>query len=194
MKSIKAIRVGIGKTFIIVGLGVGIILTPALPSFAADWSGTDWRYRQKITISSSMADSNQSNFPALIKLTDQSNPLFGNAQSDGDDIVFTSSDGKTKLSHEIEKYTASGTKELDCWVKLPALSSRSDTIIYMYYGNAAVSNQEDAANVWSGNYKAVWHMTGIDAVDSTSNNNHGTAYGDTIPTSSGIDGAVQFDG
>ncbi|HDO25293.1 MAG TPA: DUF2341 domain-containing protein, partial [Nitrospirae bacterium] len=83
-----------------------------------------------------MAPSDQSDFPVLIKITNQNDPVFANAQSNGDDILFTSSDGTTRLDHEIEYYSSSATKELDAWVRIPSLSSSSDTVIYMYYSNS----------------------------------------------------------
>jgi len=54
------------------------------------------------------------------------------ARSDGYDILFTSSDGTTKLDHEIEEYTSArraGRLGPD-----PSLSNSADTDIYMYYG------------------------------------------------------------
>src|SRR3989338_9529478 len=97
---------------------ITILIMTAQAIYAADWYNASWKYRQKITISSSMTNSDLSNFPTFIKITDQNNPIFGKTQSSGDDILFTSSDGTAKLSHEIEKYTDSGTKELDAWIKL----------------------------------------------------------------------------
>ena len=43
-------------------------------------------------------------------------------------------------------------------MKVPNLSSISDTVLYMYFGNLAATNQEDVANVWDGNYVGVWHL------------------------------------
>ena len=59
--------------------------------------------------------------------------LAAHARDDGGDIYFTSSGGSTKLSHEIEKFDSS-TGNLVAWVKVPNLSSSTDTILYMYYG------------------------------------------------------------
>ena len=76
------------------------------------WYDSNWLYRQKITISSSMAPSDQTNFPMLIKITNQDNSVFAGAQANGDDILFISSDGLTKLDHEIESYSSTTTKEV----------------------------------------------------------------------------------
>ncbi len=69
-----------------------------------NWYDSNWQYRQEIIINSSMTPADQTNFPLLVKITDQTNPIFNNAQSDGGDILFTLSDGITKLDHEIEYY------------------------------------------------------------------------------------------
>ena len=68
----------------------------------AGWYNSSWTYRKAITIDNTKVDANLTNFPVLISMTDPD--LRDNAQSDGDDILFTSSDGTTKLSHELEKY------------------------------------------------------------------------------------------
>jgi hypothetical protein len=62
------------------------------------------------------------------------------AQSSGNDILFTASDGVGKLNHQIESYTAS-TGRLIAWVQIPTLSTTADTVIYIYYGNTSASNQ-----------------------------------------------------
>jgi hypothetical protein len=64
---------------------------------AGPWYFTNWLYRQKITISSSLVDSDQTNFPYMVKITAPANPVFANALASGDDILFTDSDGTTKL-------------------------------------------------------------------------------------------------
>lgn len=71
-------------------------------ALAGSWFNEDWRYRQKITINpdpagNDLVPSQQNHFPVLIKITDQNNSIFGNALSNGDDILFTASDGTTKL-------------------------------------------------------------------------------------------------
>jgi hypothetical protein len=56
---------------------------------AGPWYFTNWLYRQKITISSSLVDSDQTNFPYMVKITAPANPVFANALASGDDILFT---------------------------------------------------------------------------------------------------------
>ncbi len=156
-------------------------------SETSNWYNTSWKYRQQITIDSSIADSDLTNFPALIQTTDSSNDIFSDAQTDGDDLLFTSSDGTTKLDHEIEKFdNSSGNEELDTWVEIPTLSSSTDTIVYMYYGNTSATSQQNGTGVWDSNFAMVQHLneTVTDEAstanahnDSTSNNNDGDQEG-----------------
>jgi PKD repeat protein len=118
-----------------------------------------WSYRKNITIDKSKVPSDQTNFPVLINLA-----------SDAD------------LSHEIETYT-SGTGALVAWVKVPTLTSSANTTIYLYYGCATATNQQDRTNVWDADFRGVWHLkedpsgTAPQMLDSTANAWHGTSNG-----------------
>ena len=192
-------------------LGVFVfIIALALSANSAlsqNWYNSSWQYRQRISIDSDHADfslsGDLSQFPLLIHLTDSSNDLFGKAQPDGDDILFTATDGLTVVPHEIELYNdGSGSEELRAWVKVPSLSSSSDTHIYIYYGNGDASSQETPADVWDSNFRGVWHLEEFAAGtvtpdlyrDSTSNGNHG----DDIVSHTGKGGKIgmgqRFDG
>ena len=144
------------------------------------WYNPTWLYRKKITIDHTKVPSDQNSFPVLISLSDVD--ISAKAQHSGNDILFTSSDGVTKLSHEIESYTWN-SGALVAWVKVPTLSSGTDTILYMYYANPAAGNQQDPTNVWDANYMAVWHLdeagtgSATDYSDSTINANYGEGGG-----------------
>ncbi len=162
------------------------------------WYNNNWQYRQQITVSSNLTSSNLSNFPLLVSLEDENNPIFSNAQSDGDDILFTSEDGVTKLSHEIEYYNpTAGSRALKIWVKIPLLQANQDTILYIYYGNPTANNQQDVENVWDSNYVMVQHLqeTSSTHFDSTHYHNDGTPMNGVNQNATGkIDGADRFDG
>jgi cellulose synthase/poly-beta-1,6-N-acetylglucosamine synthase-like glycosyltransferase/ActR/RegA family two-component response regulator len=131
-----------------------------LPQVPADWYNTSWLYRKEITVyGSQVAVGGVSNFPVLINLTSDTELAAKacNAPSAGYDILFTSSNGTSKLSHEIESFDDS-TGALVAWVKVPALTNPADTTIYMYYGNSSCTDQQDVANVWA-SYVGVWHFT-----------------------------------
>jgi len=158
-----------------------------------NWWNSNWLYRTPIAIDHTKVAANLADFPVLIDITDTD--LASKAQEDGDDIAFTDYFG-IKLDHEIELFNGT-TGELVAWVRIPELSSTTDTTIYMYYGNVAASNQENATGVWDSNFLAVHHLeeTSGTHYDSTSNNNDGTPYGSLDQDATGqIDGADYFDG
>ncbi len=78
-------------------------------AFAAgeNYYNASWDFRKSITIDNTKVSGSTSHtdFPVLVSITDTN--LKDNAQSSGNDILFTSSDGNTKLSHEIESYNSS---------------------------------------------------------------------------------------
>ena len=162
-----------------------------------------YAYERAITIDhTKVANSDQDNFPFLFSTTD---PTFATTTNgghvtspDGYDIIFSSDpSGTTKLDHEIEEYNP-GTGQLVAWVRIPDLSHTSDTTIYMFYGNPAVTtSQQNVVGVWDAYYKGVWHLpngTTLSANDSTANGNNGTLIESPTATSGQIDGAAAFNG
>src|SRR3989339_413427 len=162
----------------IVLIALGVIQTAPVEVDAAgeSWFNDSWHFRKEITIDATKVSSGpHTNFPVLVNLTSDAS-LAANAQADGDDILFTSSGGATQLKHEIEKY-GSSTGALAAWVKVPSLPSSTDTVFFMYYGNAAAASQQDATAVWSNGYEAVYHLNGDSFLDSTSNARNATNSG-----------------
>lgn len=160
-----------------------------------NWYNNSWDYRKKITFDNSAQASNLTNFPVQVALT-SSNFDFSKAQSNGEDIRFTDSNGTTLLDYEIEKWDEAG-EQAWVWVNVPQVNASSNTDnIYMYYGNPAASDGEDPAGTWNANYALVYHLEQTGAcppttlTDSTSHNNDGACEGTPTFTNSGkIDGA-----
>ena len=117
-----------------------------------------------------------------------------------DNVLFT----------EIERWDYEN-EEANLWVKIPTITSGTDTELYLYYdattsGNTTyVGDTGDAVaqNVWDDNFVGVWHMSqdpsgGTDAVlDSTKNINHGTSVGSMISddlVTGKIGKAIEFNG
>ncbi|HEY47536.1 MAG TPA: DUF2341 domain-containing protein, partial [Anaerolineae bacterium] len=123
------------------------------------WYDTSWSYRKKLTIDNTKVPADQTNFPVLVSLASDADlaAKAQNAPTAGYDILFTSSNGTSKLSHEIE-YFDDTTGELVAWVELSNIYSSSDTEFYMYYGNASAGDQQDAPGTWSNNFDAVYHL------------------------------------
>jgi RHS repeat-associated protein len=145
-------------------------------------------------------NTDQIDFPVLISgvypyLANVSNG--GLVQSaNGYDIVFSSDpEGASRLDHEIDSYDpVTGT--VNFWVGIPTLSHTVDTVIYLFYGNPAVTvSQENKAGVWENGYVSIYHLsngTTLSTADSL-NTNNGTNQGTTATTGM-IDGAASFNG
>lgn len=72
-------------------------------------------------------------------------------------------------------------------VKIPLVSSTSDTDFYMYYGNPDATDASNPSAVWDNYYKLVMHMDST-LKDSTDNGNDGTNYGTVL----GLDSTGHF--
>ena len=161
-----------------------------------DWYNSDWSNRKKITIDHTKVESTETDFVVLISTTDSD--LSSTAREDAYDIIFTSSDGETLLDFERESYTSS-TGEINAWVKTD-ISSTTDTVLYMYYGNSSATDTSSSTAVWDSNYRGVWHMNNDPAgaiKDSTSNGNDMTADSSMDSTdlvTGAIGKALNFDG
>ena len=119
------------------------------------WYDTSWSNRKKITVQASQILSNETDFVVLATTTDSD--LVGKIRNDGYDILFTSSDGQTKLEYERE-FLATSTGQLVAWIKTD-ISSTINTVLYMYYGNSnATTDNATTTGVWDSDYRGVWHM------------------------------------
>ena len=205
-----------GTLLVFVVVLLMLVLFDNIPEFKVraesntPWYSSSWGFRKQITIDHTKVSggADLTNFPMLFSVTDTDLKYTGSGgkvgKTDGTDMLFTSSNGTTKLSHEIEKYV-SATGETVAWVKIPTLSASADTVIYIYFGNAAAADQQDKTNVWDSNYKGVWHLKEDPSItcsgtkeycDSTSNGNNGDAInmeaGDQITGQ--IGGSINIDG
>lgn len=198
----KRVVPGLLKSFIFLGIFLSAIIFVALFPFkmsaTGNWYDNSWVYRKEIIIDhTKVSNTDQLNFPVLINLTDPD--LEARARNDGRDILFTDSTGTAKIPYEREQY-ASSTGKLTAWVKVASLSTSTDTVLYMYYGNSGASDQEDAAGkTWDSSFKGVWHFNDRSATttaDSTANANTGIKHGETMPseTAGKIGKAQSFDG
>lgn len=170
---------------------------PAYVPIIPYWFG-DWLYRQKLTFDNTASGTDLDDFPILVHLTN-ANFDFSHAAADGRDIRFKETDDGPFLKYEIERWTAN---EAWIWVKVPKVDAGSAIdFIYMYYGSATATDDQDPQNVWDNNFVMVQHMRddpdNSHITDSTSNNNDGTkkAANEPIETTNGrINDAQDFDG
>lgn len=159
--------------------------------------------RKKITIDNTHVDSTLTDFPLLVKFTDDA-AIGADIDSNGYNIRFTSSDGETLLKYERQSFDNDGSTATGIfWVKVPSVSGSVDTEIYLYYKAASPSDGQDAANTWDANYKGVWHMeqdpsgSAPQVMDSTANNNDGTSAGSMTSgdlVASQVGSGIDFDG
>jgi hypothetical protein len=137
---------------------------------------TGYTTRKKITINHNLIDEDLINFPIRIFINNDED-IGKYTKFNGDDIRFTSNNGKTELKYEIEDFVINNGLAIgNFWVKIPFISSLEDTIIYIYYGNFAANKSENSINVWDNNYLMVLHMNdnNITIIDSTLYERNGT--------------------
>jgi hypothetical protein len=159
------------------------------------WYSQDWLHRRVIHLSddTSQIPSTIEQFPLLIQI-DNDEDISSNAQSNGNNLVFTLGDGTTKLSHELVSYD-SVIGGLTAYVLVPSFEARDK--LYLYYGHSTVGDQSDQNAVWVDNFYGVWHLeeTATPVSDSSSNNNTGDALNGTDLNVAGkVGGGAWFDG
>ena len=156
------------------------------------WWNSDWEFRKGIIIDHTKVDADLSSFAVLIDITDSD--LSAHSQSSGADIAFTDENG-ILLDHEIQLYDNSDG-HLVAWVRVPVLSSISDTQLYLYYGNPAAVDQQNVAGTWDTSFVIVQHLEETSGVhfDSTVNANDCVNFGSTQDADGKIGVSNDFDG
>jgi len=168
---------------------------------SCSWAHAQYSYERTITIDhTKVPNSDQIDFPVLVSGTYSYLATVGNGgkvqNANGYDIIFArEQSGTVKLDHEIESYDPT-TGTINFWVRIPALSHTTDTVIYLLYGNSSITtSQENKTDVWRNGYAGVWHLSSngaISAADSTGTNS-GTISSVTAATGK-ISGAGSFSG
>ena len=127
-------------------------------------ASTGYGYQRVIVIDhTKVANTDQINYPFLFNSTDPDLATVDNGghvtNPNGYDIIFsTDPNGQTRLDFEVEQYNPA-TGQLVTWIRIPTLSHTSDTIIYVFYGNPAITaSQANPTGVWDSNYQAVYHL------------------------------------
>lgn len=151
-----------------------------------------------LTIDHLQVPSTQTDFTVLIRFTDNRFKLIANggkvANVNGYDIRPYSDIGlSSALTYELERYNGT-TGEVVMWVKIPSVSSVSDTIFYLGYGNAALTTDGSSPTTWSNSFNSVYHMkdgTTLSVLDAVGNNN-GTNNNGVTATTGQIDGGAGF--
>jgi hypothetical protein len=109
------------------------------------WYHSGWRHRAQIRVDRTLVSGEEDLIDFPLKL-DHQGPEMATALPNGHDFVFTSVEG-SKLSHEIASWDPA-TARLVAFVKIPRLSSKEDTLLYLYWGNPASPDQGDVDGTW----------------------------------------------
>lgn len=158
---------------------------------AATWYNSSWLKARQITIDQTDIDTaDLTNYPLYVNMTSVN--IGTDAQADCDDFVFTDSTNVTKLDHEIET-CSDADNWAEFWVEVPTVDFDADTVIYMYYDNAAASDQQNTQETWNSNYMAVLHLNNT-FIDSTTSPITCTNSGSTANTTDYIGNSRNFDG
>lgn len=162
------------------------VIPPPQKTYAA--LDTEPTRKVEIVIQSSKVDASLTDFPVL--LTEDTVPSeacdadgSSPAQDGGGDIRFTSDEnGNDRLALEIVDFSTDNDPAnctIEMYVKVPSVSSTSNTSIWMWYNTSGTDTQPSASstygseNVWDSNFKGVWHLGESTSTrsDSTSNSN-----------------------
>ena len=174
-----------------------------------------WGRRCALVIQSNKVDANQSDFPVLLTKDTLPSEMFDHdgsypALEGGGDIRFSSDEGgNTQLACEVVSFSLDdANNEAEIWVKVPSVSSSTDTTFYCWYSKAAetqpaADSTYGSENVWDSNFVMVQHMnqdpsgSAPQMIDSTGNDNDGTSQG-SMTSGDLVDGkigkALDFDG
>lgn len=178
-----------------------------------DYWANGYYYRATITIDNTQVEgtSNLTDFPVLIsgtfdgngvpdlrslanggriKTVDSTGGATGALEVPADLMFASDAAGNTPLSFEVESYDQT-TGEFIAWVKVPTLLYNSDTVIYLFYSNDAVTtSQEDVTGVWD-DYRTVHHLESLTA-DSSAQNLDLTNNGSVASIASQIGNGADF--
>ena len=159
-----------------------------------------------LTIPASQVNSTLTDFPLLVSLSSSISGFSYNAFLDSDsdgirtggDLRFFASNGK-ELPYELADWNTSGVSRV--WVKVPTISSSSDTIITAVWGKPGTetTTPDYATNdsVWSNGFHGVWHLDNMvsnSLSDSSPNGFHAVSVNGALIGSGQIGKGIILDG
>ncbi|WP_404420308.1 DUF2341 domain-containing protein [Nibricoccus sp. IMCC34717] len=154
-----------------------VLLATLLPARASDWWDAKWPIRKQIVIDpSSVAALGREpirDAVVLVRLHEGTFSLSA-AKPDLSDLRFVAADGKTLLTHHVEKIDPL-MNEAFVWVRVPEVSGSAKTPIWLYYGHTAegAPSVENNRGTFLDGTALVYHFSDTVAVaeDSSGNNN-----------------------
>jgi len=188
----KVVSVNVGETaleFTTINSGVSAFteLTDTPSSLPDSFS---WAKRVELTISPTYIDSDLTNFPVTINLSDYTDIFSELSDTDKLKISVTYTDStssETECYVEVSEFDETNQRGF-LYVKVPTVSSSENTTLYLYYDSnqsnnttyVGITGSDAAKNVWDDDYVIVYHMeeepnAGSDIIkDSTQYSNHGS--------------------
>lgn len=182
-----------------VGTGVFVAVDHEYPSYiefrltATDaggaWWNSSWRKRRRFAFNNHARTEDLDDVPVLLRL-DPSRIDYSAVQSQGQDLRFVDGDGSV-LAYEIEEWNPGGVSYV--WVRIPKVNGGSNNdYVWLYHGNPLALDGQQPDAVWSGGFRAVWHLSD-DFSDSTGGGHDGFNTGTESATGQ-IGRARSFDG
>lgn len=125
------------------------------------WWNESWDYRNVLAFNTSGLSENLTWFPVLVKFT-AARFDFDKIEAGGADLRFIDKLGTDPLPYEID-YWNDTTEEGYVWVRVPQIAQGAaySDYFWVYYGNAAAADAQDAVHVWGGPDVTVDNDTGI---------------------------------
>ena len=114
-----------------------VLVALLIAGASADWL-YDWLYRRPVTVVSPCPGVEEE-YQILVTLGAGFD--FAKARGDAGDIRLTDADGTTLIPYWIEDWDVVGASGA-LWARIPAVSA-DDTLVYLYYGNAAAVSAAD---------------------------------------------------
>lgn len=159
---------------------------------AKSWDNANYTKRREITVQDANIDSNLSQFPLLLVLTDAH--AIANADIASKRYAIYDHNGN-EMDYEEEAYSEGASyANAKIWVSqagwtLYASPTGDQNKLWLYYGYDPGSDQDEATGVWDADFATVFHFgetswdgTSGEVKDSTSNNNDATSYGASVGT------------
>jgi hypothetical protein len=156
-------------------------------------------YYSPLTVQAAQVPTTQANFPVLLRYTDNRFKTTGGhvLNANGYDLrPYSDSSLASALTYQLVEYDSS-VGAFEMWVLVPSLSN--GYVIYLGYGDAALSSDGSSSSTWPTSYKTVWHAkenaANTTVADSSQSVNTGTANRNTsnfIATGQ-IGGGFNFD-
>lgn len=129
------------------------------------WADPSAAFTDHVTLSANgLTDDTLTDFPILVRISEDRIPgfLYSRAGLSGEDIAFTSADGKTRYPHEVDVWDTSG--ESLVWVRVPTLTAATEVKMWWHVADGQEAPAYAPEDVWRA-FAGVWHFSGTTSGD-----------------------------